>query len=142
MYSLEIGLHRPFRRGLALQIGGFFAHRLEPGKYTNPLNSSEVRILSHIFAFGPQLRFGAGNERVFAYALTRLGLGFTVTQFRRPHWVPDEEVDGPQPYFYGSVGAGFLTLVSRRVMLGGELGIDFGGQRRFARGSVIMGVTF
>lgn len=142
MYSLEIGLHRPFRRGLALQIGGFFAHGLEPGKYTNPENNSETRILSHIFAFGPQLRFGAGNERVFAYALTRLGLGFTVTQFRRPVWVPDEEVDGPQPYFYGSVGAGLLTLVSRRVVLGGELGIDFDGLRRLARGSVLMGVTF
>ncbi len=58
MYSLEAGLHRPFRRALALQIGGFFAHGLLPDRYTDPVLYSEVRTISHVFAFGPQIRFG------------------------------------------------------------------------------------
>lgn len=133
MYSLEVGLHVPLRRALALQIGGFFAHALAPDRYTHDILDSHVRTIEHIFAIGPQLRFGFANERVFVYALTRLGIGFGGVQV--------DEVDGPQPYFRGSVGAGALRWVYRRLLLGGELGFDWGDQSR-ARGSVIVGVTF
>lgn len=141
MYSLEAGLHRPLRRNLALQIGAFFAHGLYPGRYTDPERNIEARALLHLFALGPQIRLGAGNERVFVYALTRLGMGIDAYQVPNVY-IREVPLDGPVPYFHGSVGAGLLWLVGRRTLLGGELAGDFAAGGRLARGNLLVGVTF
>ncbi|MFY0532179.1 hypothetical protein [Nannocystis pusilla] len=73
-WGLGAGRYWTMRKRLAIALGGFFEHML----WINPYENSWAGKTLNFLRFGPELRIGGSNERVFAYGLARLGLDLLV----------------------------------------------------------------
>ena len=80
----------------------------------------------HNFRLAPEVRFGGGTERLFAYGTVTPGLGILTARSkasRGPFSVEDDDTDVG---FDLGFGGGVQYVVWRGLSVGGELGFNFG----------------
>lgn len=99
-----------------VSLGGAFEHTIlnfDSEPVGDNLDANMIRIL-------PEVRIGAGTNRVWGYGLIGPGLGITV--------VDDDVLDDSEaaPGFIMQIGGGVQGVVWRSLFLGGELDFDLG----------------
>ncbi|PCC75022.1 hypothetical protein SAMN02745121_03772 [Nannocystis exedens] len=131
-WGLGAGRYWTLRKRLALAFGGFFEHLL----WVNPYKDSWAGATFNFVRFGPELRVGASNERVFGYGLLRVGLDLVVG-------TPEANL---AQMFVTEVGAGLQGALGkhRRLLLGVEPAFDASVPRPWLlfRVRAIVGVRF
>lgn len=119
VWGLEGGYHLPAGKRFAAQLGGFFEHAV--GRTIGGGGRGDTsRYNVHRLRLGPQVRLGGGNQRVFGYAVIRLGIDID-------HVVVHDERGtrrNSHPFFLASMGAGVQGLIKGKVLLGGEVSPD------------------
>ncbi|MDC0722845.1 hypothetical protein [Nannocystis bainbridge] len=76
-WGVGVGRYWTLRKRLALAFGGFFEHLLWVNTMSSGASWSPSTL--NFVRFGPELRVGASNERVFAYGLARVGLDLSIS---------------------------------------------------------------
>jgi hypothetical protein len=129
-WGVSGGRHFTGAGHFAAAVGGFFEHNVWVTRL-DPERGDRASAL-HFVRFGPELRIGASNERVFGYALLRLGL--------------DILTDGPDLSLLSTGGFGVqgALLKNRRLLLGAEPMVEYSYpiDRAFFRIRAFIGARF
>lgn len=122
-------------RRFGAMVGGFFEHLVVLSA------GDRLHFEEHNLRMGPELRLGARTRGVFAYGLVRAGLDLLLDSNFFSESVDDRRP--VVPWIMGTLGGGVQGLIGRRFLLGGEGGLDFGGEAfLMLRLRLIVGVRF
>ncbi len=105
-WGLGAGIMLPRRRRGVLTIGGFAEYVL----VLSARNFPEDR-RTQLLRFGPELRIG-GGRRLFVYGHARLGLELLILDGR------------PEAGVMATLGGGLQGLLTKRLLIGTEIGAD------------------
>lgn len=139
IWGIEGGYHFPLGRSLMVQPGLVFEHsayrQADAATVDGPLSRPRR---AHLIRLGPQVRLGGGNAKVFGYALFSVTSGVRVfDRIRADHL---QRVAFPQ--VSSSIGGGVQGLIIGKLLVGGELNVDFQGFALFMRARLHVGIMF
>lgn len=115
-------------RNLALTVGFNFEHLvLAPdGGLEDFCDTDTIDCSYHNFRVAPEVRFGGGTERLFAYGTLSPGLGILYGQIEAEQGPFRIEEDDSDLGFDFGFGGGVQYVVWRGLSVGGEVGFNFG----------------
>ena len=113
-----------------IAVGGAFEHTIynieDDGFFVSGPISAAGDVDGNMIRFVPEVRLGAGNNRVWGYGLVGTGLAVSIIDWEAQVAGISTEGDDTDVGFDLQLGAGAQGIVWSNLMIGGELDFDLG----------------